>query len=228
MTIPIIANVNSIANDHVATINMTKTISAYSNRVLLAFVNVEAEYVDPTHVSVTYNGVAMTHLTACDKMVTSDVFYNRISVWYMLESSLPTSGSYTVTANLSDDGDIVLGAIDLYNATQSAPNATQVAGTVSGNPTLTITTTVDDCLILDVTNNGDGSTNLTQGVGQTEQYETKIIQLASASSSKNAISHGNFTMSWLASISTSRWVQAALAIEGLSSISSVFSSSWFF
>lgn len=121
-------------NSVVAAVN--HTIGSGANRVLIVFVGIElgVTYTADTTVC-TYNGVTMTRMTEFG----SGSF--RIAPFYLLEASLPATGTYSVSVTVptgsapsGTNTGVMVGAVSRANAAQSAPEilgTTQPGGTVT-------------------------------------------------------------------------------------------------
>lgn len=124
---------NSIDGSAVTSMSFSYTISGNANRVLVVGVGLQHS-TDPTVSSVTYNSVTMTEAVSISN--SGGAAKNRSALYYLLESSLPSSGSYTVQINTTGMYNVVSGfAYDISDMQQIAPVFTDSnAATSSADP----------------------------------------------------------------------------------------------
>lgn len=144
--------------------------------------------------SATYNGVAMTKAR---EDLFSDPFEQYSAIFYMLDASLPSAGSYNVQVTTSGAQHVGGGSVDLTGVNQGAPEAT--AGSNAGNGSSfsdNITTLSDNALVLDA-GGGDGSATVSSfGSSQTSfRNQNQAGALLNCASYKSVASAGSTTMS---------------------------------
>jgi hypothetical protein len=164
-------------------------------RILIVGVAIEDTSGTPraTVSGITYNGVAMTYLNA----ITTSDSNGRTEIWYMLNSSLPASGSYNIIvsfANGPHNGAVAMSA-SLTNVKQEAPGSVTNSNTGSGTISTNITTTEDYSWLIDAVQNGT-NTAFTPGTGQTERLDLGVGSMRGAMSTKPTTLKGLQTMSW--------------------------------
>lgn len=184
--------------------SVSLTIGSGSNRLLVALIGIYNQ----TLSSVTYNGVAMT----LDPAFPISNGTQRAYIYYMLDSSLPSAGTYSliVTPN-SSGGYGAFACVSMFGAKQAAPEATG-SGSSTGSPTSwanNITPLTNGAWIFDVSCGFDRT--FTPGAGQTEIFDVKDGTTAgSAGSRKELASAGLTTMGQTPSSGTS-YAQAIAA-----------------
>lgn len=123
-----------------------------------------------TVTGVTYNGVAMTQFPTVSP-IGDNGSNHKMTLWYLLEASLPTAGTYTVTAtrNSSTSADLYISAISYFDVLGSGfpDNSTNLAQ-ASGSTSITtsLTTAHDNCWTLCVTRARGGSLSASTGSTQ--------------------------------------------------------------
>ncbi len=148
------ANYNTPLLDNFSKIDFTTsqpasfshTLGGGKNRIVCVSVFYENAGATATP-SVTYNGVAMTSLGVTT--VTSTL---SCGTYYLLESSLPVAGTYTVAATLLSTTGLLSGtvhAISYYNVSQVAPTASATSNaSFTREQTVSVTPTANGTLIL--------------------------------------------------------------------------------
>ena len=142
------------------------TVGSGNNRLLVVSIGIEGDSTVGNITGVTYNSVALTK--AVENFVGD---YQNTEIWYLLN---PPAGSANVAVTTNGDpGDINGGAISVFGAAQSGPEATSsqddaVAGwtTIQTN----ITTLTDGAWVFDVIGSGEPRT-FTPDAGQTERFD---------------------------------------------------------
>jgi hypothetical protein len=162
-----------------------------------------------TGCSATYNGVAMVALTS-SAVSTDEGLY----VFQLPEASLPVAGTYTVQITFTVSGGALgrfLGeCVSVYDCYQGSLT-TAVAAGASTTPSVNITTTDDDSLILDLGGNVS-NVALTPGAAQTERVDTTAGTLNRIFASTRAVtSPTSYTMSWTKS-GSDLWRLAAIEL----------------
>ena len=169
------------------------TIGGGDDRLLVVGIGIEGDSIDVT--AVTYNSVALTK--AVDVVVGSST-QSLSELWYMLESDLPSTGSYTVsiTASYSSLTDIDAGGCSFTGAEQSAPEAT-ASNSNSAQSTIQtgITTLSDGAWIIDSLAVGETGNSTPDG-GQTERYDQAGGSSTNALSTEVDLTAGSETQGW--------------------------------
>lgn len=152
--------------------SVSHTIGSDSDRLLVAFVTTENpdETEPPDITSVTYNGVAMTQ--AANEWIANGKT-NRYTMFYMLESDLPTTGAYTLAANFNGSNQqIIIGAMSFSGVSQTT--GLHEISTNEATDQASITTAINinrnNSLVVTMTGNSDTDTS-TPNSGQTEAYD---------------------------------------------------------
>lgn len=138
-------------------ITLSFTIGSGSNRILIVAVN---HLTSDTTSGVTYNGVAMTQLGSV---------HEGITLWYMLESQLPTTGAYNIVASFTSSRPVIV-ALSLANVYQAAPETPSQNST----DTIDLTTNYSNSWVISVNGHNTGSNvtfTVTVSAGMTERQE---------------------------------------------------------
>ncbi len=191
--------VGSIAHDATTTNqgsgdrSFSHTIGGGNNRLLVVGVTFEDSLADKVVNSVTYNGVTMTQV---DWARAGTGYSQYTAFYYLLESDLPSSGSYTVNVDVSatPTRNVMVGVSSYENVNQALDDS---CTSNTGQPiSCSITTIEDNSWVMSVVGNGGGG-DYTYSAGN-ERYELD----GSASSSTGAggddidTSAGSFSVSW--------------------------------
>jgi hypothetical protein len=124
----VLDNTTTAATSRSSSLTFSHTVGGGSDRLLVVCIAVEEDSFDANVSTVTYNGVAMTN--AVDRIVGSTTDLN-VEIWYMLDASLPPTGSYDVVITCPDivgTSDILASAISVTGAAQAGPEATAGSG----------------------------------------------------------------------------------------------------
>lgn len=184
---------DSVASNFVnsgSALNLSHTLGSGSNRIVLATYTQENNNSSCT--SITYNGSNMT------KVGTITNGANSAEIWYILESSLPASGTYTVAFTCGGGQSWTASAISLIGAAQSAPEAS-ATNTNSGSATITsaITTLTNGAWVVDALSCGETGALSTTESGQTERHDLSAgTTMQGGSSTKEVASAGSTNMGW--------------------------------
>jgi hypothetical protein len=181
-----------------ATLSWTHTIGSGFFRLLTVSVAVEdASSTDCVVTGVTYNGVALTQANSVQ--VTSTSVYQCVSLWYLLEASLPAAGSYTVsvTTNATND-DITAGANSFTGVRQVAPQATATNSCTSCSNAIStsITTTLPRAWLVDAIGCGNTGSYTATGTNQNERHDLQSLSSSGASSTTATTAAGTQSVSW--------------------------------
>jgi len=135
-------------------------VSSGVNRLLVVQVSTEAAQ---TITGITYNGVALTQKT------TTTINAVRQEQWFLVA---PPVGIYDIVVTMSADSYITAGAESYTGVDQSTPTgASQVATGTDLTPTVDVTTTVDNSIIVDGLATATLPIVYTTGAGQTLNWE---------------------------------------------------------
>ena len=131
--------------------SFSHTINGGSNRLLMFSVHAGGDSLGGSVCSgVTYNGIPMTLLPGSS--VTHD--YARAAMYYMLESQLPSAGTYTVGVSTTGDIWATLGGTNCFsNVSQTVPFGT--VSSTKGYQYLSVSTSVGDTIFSYATNGGN-------------------------------------------------------------------------
>ena len=148
-------------SDTATSLSATHTLSNGANRIAFAIITLQTTQ---SVSGVTYGGVSMTRLGtgvagSAEKM----------EIYYLLEASMPASGSKTVTATFSGSTDCMIEVFTIKNAKQSAPS-TPVTNTSAGATYLSgnVTVSVEGSFSITGVFNRGGSNTFTHDAGQVE------------------------------------------------------------
>jgi|GEM_PF-1623445 len=177
---------------------------AGTNKLLIVGVSVS----DNTDViSITYSGQSLTRIRF-DEVLSTD---RRSELWYLVN---PPSGTANVVVTLNQVETVIIGAISFTNVYQSSPiNANNGATDPTGvtHPSVSLTTTVDNALIVDVVSTVQGS--MTSSTSQIERWDLIRAQLAGSGSTNQTTTANTYTMSWTNNGGLDQWAMSAAAIR---------------
>lgn len=178
-------------------------------RILLVFVRNEGGADDVT--GVTYNGNAMTEIGA---RVTYTPGSKYISGWYILESSMPASGSaanIVVSRSTSNDTWCIMASYTGVKQ-QSQPNVQTTAQFASGSGigSTSVTTTDDNCWTILV---GSGERGQSASTGSTFKQNNTSVAYQLYDSNAALTPAGNYGMAVSQSPDTYQWCTKMIAIS---------------
>jgi hypothetical protein len=154
--------------------------------------------------SVDYGGKALTQVRSDDAGGAA-----HSSLWYLVN---PPTGSNSVDVTLSAADDVVIGAMSFLGVDQTNPIDVHNGNTgLSANPLVTLTTTVDDDMIVDVVGTLVGP--LTAGFAQMERWDLTQGTTNGGGSTRTAGASGLYTNSWFNSDGIRDWAISAAAIK---------------
>ena len=175
--------------------------SSGADRILVVGVSPNA---GQTVISVDYGSIALTQIRSDDAAGLA-----HSSLWYLVD---PPTGSNSVDVTLSAADDVVIGAISFLGVDQTNPIDVHNGNPgFSGAPSVSLTTTVDDDMIVDVVGTLDGP--LLAGLGQTERWDRTQGITTGAGSTKTAGAAGLYTNSWLNLGPPQDWATSAAALK---------------
>ena len=175
--------------------------SSGTDRILIVGVSPNA---GQTVSSVDYGGETLTEIRSDDAGGLA-----HSSLWYLVD---PTTGSNSVDVTLSAADDVVIGAISFLGVDQTNPIDVHNGNTGnSANPSVSLTTTVDDDLIVDVVGSLDGP--LLAGLGQTQRWGLTEGTTAGGGSTKTVGAPGLSTNTWTNFAGARDWAISAAALK---------------
>jgi hypothetical protein len=167
------------------------TVGSGTNRLLVVPIGVEEDSANGDVTSVTYNSVALTK--AVENFVEN---FQNTEIWYLLN---PPEGSANVEVTTNGTpGDINAGAISVFGAAQSAPEATASQDDAGADWTTiqtNITTLTDGAWVFDVVGSGQPRT-FTADAGQTERFDETGGSDGAAGSTEEVPTAGAATLGW--------------------------------
>ena len=191
---------SSAASGSGMTLSWPHTIT--SDNDLLLVVAIAGEDNDPCDLvisSVTYNDVNMNLVDGASQLVYDTPIYMKTELYYLLDSNLPPSGSYTVEVTYSGDvSSICAGAIILENVEQQAAEAVATSSNEDANTISTdITIQTDGAWVVDVVSSGQqGAFTVNDGNSQVKWFDISGDDNTGAGSTRLVNSEGSTTMSW--------------------------------
>jgi len=196
------------------TLDITVDVNSYSNRVFGAFITslgsnstnnaISSVVLDP-------GGYSVSLTQAFTQQSGLRFGWNaRSSVWYMLDSAMPTPGSYTLRITSAGTPRAMLATVmSLRSTKQEAPFATAGTGTIISTSSISTninTSPNSTALLVDVdTVYGTDQTG-TSGAGQTTTADLFTTYTNHFTSYKTVSSIGTYPMSW--NFSGTTWAQA--------------------
>ena len=189
-------------DDICITCNLSHTVAG-TDKLLIVGISVG----DDTSVnSLTYAGQGLTKIRA-DQVLAND---RRSELWYLVN---PTSGTANVEATLSKNEKVIFAAISFNDVHQSYPinvHNGAVDGSATTNPSLSLTTTANNALIVDVVSAEGGP--MTHGGSQTERWDLTRAQLVGSGSTRQTTAADSYTMSWTNDGGLDQWATSAVAL----------------
>jgi len=167
-----------------------------NDRLVVVTVSWEDAQASASISSLTFGGTAMTEIAN----VTVGTGYSEyISLWYLLDSSLPfSSGSYDVAATVSESvtREIYMAVAEYSGVKQTAPDDFKThANTASGNTAITLTAAANGSVV--VAGVGEGGINALTNTNNISNLQEQVL-----TSSGSALGHdtnvvsGNITVGW--------------------------------
>jgi len=195
------------------TLTFAHNVGNQTNKVLIVGVSYENSASPVKSVSgVTYNGAAMTLIA---KQTTGGTTIMEVSLWYLLDASLPNDNvnhNVVVTVPTGTGNAIVAGAISLYNANQAAPTNFGGSGDATDPVTKQYTTTVNNTMAVDVA--GCGNSGSYTATGQTERYDAASASTATgAGGTRLVATAGTVTNSWNYSSTVNRQAMLVCGVQ---------------
>jgi Tfp pilus assembly protein PilX len=173
---------NTLVFDH--------AVGSGSNRILVVCATTYVFNAALDVTSVTYDGVPMT--PAVEQVAAGGIWYVNSEIWYMLDSDLPPSGTYSVVITASNNNDIHGAAVTLAGAAQQGPEATAKSANVGST---SITTVSDRAVAIDCMGAAPNRTH-TPFAGQTEWCQTSIGGSSHSTSRRLIETAGLDTLGW--------------------------------
>lgn len=198
-------SINSVSSNSQNCISciLSHTVAG-TNKLLIVGVSIS----DNTAVSsVTYSGQSLT-LIRFDEVLSTD---RRSELWYLVN---PPSGTADIVVTLDQTEKVIIGAISFTNVDQSNPinvdnGAIDSAGAT--HPSVSLTTTVDNALIVDVVSTIGGT--MTPSASQTERWDLTQSLLAGSGSTNQTTTETTYTMSWTNNGGLDQWAMSAAALR---------------
>ncbi|MHC4739680.1 MAG: hypothetical protein ACYS9Y_12315, partial [Planctomycetota bacterium] len=180
------------------TLNWSHTIGGGQNRILVVGLGAEDERdTDLVVWSIKYNNVSMNKVLGSS--ITEGTGYKmKTELYYLLESDLPPSGTYTIAVMYSGEVTRICGGgISLANVAQEPAEAVDTNSITSGhNISTDITTQTDGAWVVDVVGGGDPGLFTLTGIDMLEQFNVSSSGSSAAGSTRLVPSAGSVTMSW--------------------------------
>jgi hypothetical protein len=198
--------------DTVSSITVSHVVASGSDRLLVAKTH-QDDTTTPTDMPVTgitYNSVAMTK---ADDHDTTGAEKNRIELWYLVA---PDEGTYNCVATFTNTIDACMLTVENYTGVkQTSPlNVTGSAFAISAGPAqVSITTTVADCLIVDMVHATSSSRTFAVNSGQTSTYNVQQTGAFRGAGAYEIVTTAtSYTQGWTIN-TTSDWLAIASAFE---------------
>ncbi len=192
------------------------TVSTGVNRVLIVGVeSQDASITDGTVTGITYAGVAMTKIDAIQ--IASDGQYQRSELWYL---TAPATGSNNIVVSFTGTvSSGIVGGLSYTNASQSPLTITAKDAQASTTPSVSVTTLVNNSLVVDIISHGNGS-NITQSVNTgTERLDIdQSVETGLGMSDIEKVTAGSQARTWTLN-GAPTWAQVAVVLPPPSSSS---------
>jgi hypothetical protein len=146
--------------------------------------------------SVTFDSTPMTHIAN----VTIGTGYSEyISLWYLLDSSLPSSsGSYNVAVSVSEGitREIYMAVAEYSGVKQSAPDDSDThVNTSAGNTAITLTAAANGSVV--VAGVGESGTNALTNTSNINNLQEQVLTSSGSALGHNInVNSGNITVGW--------------------------------
>lgn len=157
--------------------------------------------------TVTYSGQSLTKIRA-DQDASNK---KRTELWYLVN---PPSGTADVVVTSSSPNKIAIGAMTLTNVDQSnpiGPNNGSFDNSGTTDPSVSVTTTTDNAMIVDVVSATTGT--MTATGSQTERWDVQQSPLDGSAGTTKTTSAGPYTMSWTNDAGLKEWAMSAAAVR---------------
>ncbi len=187
-----------------SSLTTSRTQIAGADPLLLVIVGTEN---DPTHDSVTFNGVGLTKIIESLRAGA-----RRISIWRLINPPVVTAN---IVCTLGGAGDVGMIAHSWQGVNQTTPvNASAANDDVdppgTGNPNTTVASASGEVAI-DGFDHDDNGANPVAGAGQTELADLEIVGDFRMASSSKAGAAPNVTLDW--TMSADDWVSVAISLN---------------
>jgi len=175
-------------------LSWTHTIGSGQNRILIVGLACEDNSETDLIQSVKYNGVYLNPVVG-SAITEGTITKMKTELFYLLESDLPSSGSYTILANYVGEVDRICGGgISLANVAQQTVEAVDTNSIDSGCDISTdIALGSSGMWVVDVVGSSNAGVFTATGTDMVEQFN---VASGGAGSTRSATSAGTVTMSW--------------------------------
>jgi len=138
------------------------------------------------------------HLVIGSSITEGTSYKMKTELYYLLESDLPPSGSYTIAVMYSGEVTRICGGgISLANVAQEPAEAVDTNSITSGhNISTDITTQTDGAWVVDVVGSSNVGSFTPTGIDMLEQFNVSSSGSSAAGGTRLAASAGPVTMSW--------------------------------
>ncbi|MHC4395739.1 MAG: hypothetical protein ACYS1A_08800 [Planctomycetota bacterium] len=189
---------SSNSTDSSWSLSWTHTIGSGQNRTLIVgLAGEDNSDSDLMILSIKYNGVYLSPVVG-SAITEGTGTKMKTELFYLLESDLPSSGSYTILATYSGEVTRICGgAISLANVAQQTAEAVDTNSIASGRDISTdITLGSSGMWVVDVVGGSNVGVFTTTGTDMVEQFNISSLASAGAGSTRSVTSAGTVTMSW--------------------------------
>jgi len=166
-----------------------------NNRLVVVTVSWEDAEASASISSLTFGGTAMTKIA---DLTVGSGYSEYISLWYLLDSSLPSSGSYNIAVTVSQTitREIYMAVAEYSGVKQSAPDDYDThANTASGNTAIALTAAANGSVV--VAGVGEGGTSTLTNTNNINNLQEQILTSSgSALGHRTNVSSGNITVGW--------------------------------
>jgi uncharacterized repeat protein (TIGR02543 family) len=187
----------------VTSLSWSHTLGSSSDRVVVVGLSLEDTNTADLAATVKFNGVTMTPVS--NQITVGSSTFLRTQLYYLLNSSLPASGTYTVSVTFGGSvNGVTAGAISLSGVAQAAPEATATNSSTSASSLSTnINVLTAGAWVVDAVASGASTVTLSSSAsGMTQRYSLQGYGAGGAGATKSTSATGATTMSWSASTSS--------------------------
>jgi hypothetical protein len=209
-------NRSSVSANNTASVSLSHTLGSGVNRLLVVSLALEDATATDLDVStVTFNGAPMNLVASSQAQTSGSGVTTRTVLYYLLDASLPGSGTYTVSISFAGTvSGAIVGAVSLAGVRQQPAEAVTTGTSTSSTSISTSVTTIsaDAWVIAAVSNIGSTTTFAPTATGMVERADLRSASNSGAVATKpGAFAPGATAMSWTLTSGSTRSTQSVAA-----------------